>query len=103
MRTVMVLSRLSLTTTPVRTLRPAMDSAGVSATEALPLVRDGQQPRDLPPAGADLARALERARGVLEAQVEVGLPRLAQAPLQLVVPQLAELRGLLLHTSTSSR
>src|SRR5437016_323385 len=101
MRTVMVLSRLSLTTTPVRTLRPAIDSAGVSATEALPLVRDGQEAGDLAPADADLARALERSGGVLEAQVEVRLPRLAQAPLQLVVPQLAELRGL--HAATSSR
>src|SRR5205085_5586317 len=101
MRTVMLLSRLSLTTTPVRTFRPTIDSAGVSATEALPLVGDRQDAGDLATARADLARALERAGGVLEAEVEVGLPRVAQAPLELVVPQLAELRSL--HAPTSSR
>ena len=44
----------------------------------LPLAGDREQARDLAPARRQLRHALERARGVLEAQVEVRLAGLAQ-------------------------
>src|SRR5262245_27576545 len=98
MRTVIVLSRASLVTTPVRTLRRATEAWGVSAIlgplRQLALARQGEQLGDLAPALAKLAGALERARGVLEAQVEQRLARLAQPHLELAVVQLADLRGL---------
>ena len=68
MRTVIVFSRASLTTTPARILRAATDAWGVSAIRFLfrTLFDHRQDPCNLAPALRHLGRALESAAGVQE-------------------------------------
>src|SRR3990172_6781286 len=97
MRTVIVFSRASLTTTPCRVLRPATLLCGVSATEEPPLVSHRQHPGDVATTQAQLAGALEGAGDVLEPEVEDRLARITQRRLQRLVVHVPDLLGLHAH------